>query len=48
MALLWNNLRADGTPNPDTLHSGAPVTSGHKVIITKWFRIMGEGPVFHA
>jgi prolyl 4-hydroxylase len=46
MALLWNNLRADGSPNPDTRHSGEPVTRGHKVIITKWFRVLGDGPVF--
>lgn len=45
MALLWNNLRADGTPNPATLHSGEPVTRGHKVIITKWFRALGDGPL---
>jgi prolyl 4-hydroxylase len=37
-AVLWNNLRADGTPNYDTLHQGTPVRAGHKAIITKWFR----------
>lgn len=37
-ALVWNNLRPDGTPNPDTLHHGMPVASGSKSIITKWFR----------
>lgn len=47
MALLWNNLRADGSPNPYTKHSGEPVTRGHKIIITKWFRVHGDGPVFH-
>jgi prolyl 4-hydroxylase len=47
MALLWNNLHEDGTPNPATMHSGEPVTGGHKIIITKWFRILGEGPVFY-
>jgi prolyl 4-hydroxylase len=36
--LAWNNLRADGHPNPDTLHHGMKVRSGHKYIITKWFR----------
>jgi prolyl 4-hydroxylase len=46
MALLWNNLREDGTPNPDTKHTGEAVTKGYKVIITKWFRVMGEGSVF--
>jgi prolyl 4-hydroxylase len=47
LALLWNNLKADGTPNTFTKHSGEPVTSGHKIIITKWFRAIGEGPVFY-
>jgi len=37
-AVLWNNLKADGTPNYDTLHHGTPVKRGHKAIITKWFR----------
>jgi prolyl 4-hydroxylase len=47
MALFWNNLRPDGTPNPDTMHCGEPVIAGHKIIITKWFRAMGDGPVFY-
>jgi prolyl 4-hydroxylase len=47
MALLWNNLRPDGTPNPATMHCGEPVIAGHKIIITKWFRAMGDGPVFY-
>ncbi len=47
MALFWNNLNADGTPNEYTMHAGEPVISGHKVIITKWFRIHGHGPVYH-
>src|SRR6185503_17056751 len=38
MAVLWNNLRADSTPNYDTLHHGMPVKAGRKAIITKWFR----------
>ena len=37
-AVLWNNLKPDGTPNYDTLHHGTPVKAGHKAIITKWFR----------
>ena len=46
MALFWDNLQADGTPNQATRHCGEPVTRGHKVIITKWFRVHGDGPVF--
>jgi prolyl 4-hydroxylase len=45
-AVIWNNLHTDGTPNHDTLHSGEPVTAGHKIIITKWFRENGSGPMF--
>ena len=45
MALLWNNLNPDGTPNIATKHCGEPVTRGHKIIITKWFRVHGDGPV---
>ncbi len=46
-AIIWNSLYPDGTPNPDTLHSGMPVTGGHKIIITKWFRERGPGPMFY-
>ena len=38
MALAWNNLQADGTPNPFTRHEALPVEAGHKWVITKWFR----------
>lgn len=47
-ALVWNNRYVDGRPNPDTLHSGTPVTQGIKIIITKWFREKGTGPLFHS
>jgi prolyl 4-hydroxylase len=47
MALLWNNLNPDGTPNEYTMNCGEPVIRGHKIIITKWFRVHGDGPVFH-
>ena len=38
LGLAWNNLQADGTPNPFTLHEAMPVEEGHKWVITKWFR----------
>ena len=38
LALAWNNLQADGTPNPFTLHEAMPVEAGSKWVITKWFR----------
>ncbi|WP_392345403.1 hypothetical protein [Parasynechococcus sp.] len=31
MALAWNNLQADGTPNPITLHEALPVEAGQKL-----------------
>ena len=46
-AVVWNNLNPDGTVNRNTLHSGEPVLSGHKIIITKWFRETGAGPMFY-
>lgn len=36
--LAWNNMRADGSANPLTLHEGMAVTAGTKYIVTKWFR----------
>lgn len=36
--LAWNNLRADGRPNPSTLHHGMKVRAGTKYVLTKWFR----------
>lgn len=36
--LAWNNLLANGRPNPATLHQGMPVRRGTKYVLTKWFR----------
>jgi len=36
--LCWNNIDAEGKPNPRTLHQGKPVIRGTKYIVTKWFR----------
>lgn len=36
--LVWNNMRPDGTPNPDSLHAGMPVIRGVKYVLTKWYR----------
>jgi prolyl 4-hydroxylase len=38
LALCWNNLGVDGTPNPYTMHEALPVLAGRKYVITKWFR----------
>lgn len=40
LALAWNNLMADGSPNPFTLHEAMPLEQGHKWVITKWFRAL--------
>lgn len=37
-AIIWNNLRLDGTPNPLTKHQAHPILAGEKVVVTKWFR----------
>ena len=39
--LAWNNLLANGEPNPATIHQGMKVRRGVKYIITKWFRERG-------
>lgn len=36
--LIWNNMVADGSPNPWTMHEGQPVEDGVKYIVTKWYR----------
>ena len=36
--VLWNNMDANGHPNPRTLHAGLPVLRGIKHVITKWYR----------
>jgi len=36
--LAWSNLRADGSPNPGTLHHAMKVRAGLKYVVTKWFR----------
>ncbi len=38
MLVLWNNMTNEGQPNWLTLHEGAPVKSGEKIILTKWYR----------
>ena len=36
--VCWNNMRADGSPNPATLHHGMKVRKGTKYVITQWYR----------
>jgi prolyl 4-hydroxylase len=37
-ALIFRNVTADGRPDPLALHAGAPVTSGTKLLATRWIR----------
>jgi hypothetical protein len=37
-ALFWANVRRDGSPDPDTLHAGLPLTSGEKWVFSQWIR----------
>lgn len=46
-AVIWNNLHPDGTGNKATIHAGLPVVKGEKIIITKWFRSNGSGPLLY-
>lgn len=36
--VCWNNKRADGRFNPNSLHHGMKVRAGMKYVITKWYR----------
>ena len=37
-ALLFENVDADGRPNPDAVHAGLPVTRGVKLLASRWIR----------
>lgn len=37
-AVLFDNLRGDGAPNPRTRHAGLPVQQGVKWLATRWIR----------
>ncbi|APO96996.1 2OG-Fe(II) oxygenase [Xanthomonas vesicatoria] len=36
--VCFDNLHADGRPDPESLHAGLPVTAGTKWLATLWFR----------
>jgi TPR repeat protein len=38
MGVKFRNVRADGTPDEDSLHAGLPVAAGEKWVCTLWFR----------
>ncbi|MGH8078436.1 MAG: 2OG-Fe(II) oxygenase [Lysobacter sp.] len=37
-AVVFDNLYPDGSPDPESLHAGLPVTSGEKWLATLWLR----------
>ena len=43
-ALLFRNALDDGTPDPAAQHAGLPVTSGEKLIASRWIRQRAFGP----
>ena len=36
--VVWRNLAADGTSDPDMLHASVPVRQGRKTILVTWIR----------
>ncbi|MEE4538090.1 MAG: 2OG-Fe(II) oxygenase [Erythrobacter sp.] len=38
MLVLWANMNDDGYPDYLTLHEAAPIISGEKTVLTKWYR----------
>jgi len=36
--VMFDNVRADGQPEPDSVHAGLPVLAGEKWLATLWFR----------
>ena len=38
LAMIWSNIQPDGSPAAKSLGRSMPVVSGHKAVLTKWFR----------
>jgi len=38
-AVMFRSLRADGSPEPSSLHAGMPVLAGEKWLATAWIRV---------
>ncbi len=43
--LVFSNALPDGSPDPETIHSGMPVESGTKFLASKWIRMRPPGSV---
>lgn len=37
-AMVWSNVRPDGSPEPNSWHAGLPPTSGRKWVLSQWIR----------
>jgi hypothetical protein len=37
-AIVWRNVRRDGSPDPRALHAGRPPAQGEKWVLSKWIR----------
>jgi prolyl 4-hydroxylase len=37
-AIIWSNVRPDGSPDQRTLHAGMPPTRGRKWVLSQWLR----------
>ena len=44
--VYWNNSNSAGELNRDTLHQSCPVMEGEKVVLTLWYRTVGDGPMY--
>ncbi|WP_299194388.1 2OG-Fe(II) oxygenase [uncultured Erythrobacter sp.] len=38
MLITWNNMDRRGRPNAHTRHAALPVMTGHKYVVTQWYR----------
>lgn len=43
--LMFRNADANGTPDPNAVHAGLPVTAGEKLLATRWIHQRPFGPI---
>ncbi len=44
--VFWNNLMGDGSPNKNALHQACAVEQGQKIVLTLWYRSLGQGGMY--
>lgn len=44
-AIVWRNVRPDGSPERRALHAGRPPLAGEKWVLSQWFRGQPQPPV---